>query len=57
MLCRRCVTERVLKNVGSVQALEGFEAIKVEDQAKVHAAFSRGSMDGIFAALPAKVRC
>jgi hypothetical protein len=47
LLCvasRRCVSSKVLENIGSVDKLEGFGELKAEDQEKVKAALEEGSV-------------
>jgi hypothetical protein len=40
--CRRCVSAKVLDNIGSVDNLEGFIDLDDEDQARIRTAFEQG---------------
>ena len=42
---RRCVSDKVLENIGSVDKLEGFGDLKPEDQERVKKAFEEGSVE------------
>lgn len=47
LLCdvdRRCVSSKVLENIGSADKLEGFDQLKPEDQERVEKAFEDGSV-------------
>ena len=44
-LCRRrCVTDKVLGNIGSTESLTGFTELKADDQELVVEAFEKGSV-------------
>lgn len=42
---RRCVSAKVLDNIGSVDNLEGFSGLRKEDQARVRRAFEQGYVE------------